>query len=127
MGNYKFKFSIIIPVYNVEDYLEETLLSVINQSIGFINNIQIILVNDGSPDSSDLICKEYANKYPNNIKYIEKPNGGVSSARNTGIPYIEGKYVNFLDSDDKWDKHAFKHIYKFFEKQFFCRTRYSWF
>jgi len=127
MGNYKFKFSIIIPVYNVEDYLEETLLSVINQSIGFINNIQIILVNDGSPDSSDLICKEYANKYPNNIKYIEKPNGGVSSARNTGIPYIEGKYVNFLDSDDKWDKHAFKHIYKFFEKHYdeidLCATK----
>lgn len=60
--DYKYKFSVVVPVYNVEGYLAETLDSVIGQSIGFENNIQIILVNDGSPDDSEKICLEYAKK-----------------------------------------------------------------
>jgi glycosyltransferase involved in cell wall biosynthesis len=115
---YKYKFSVIIPIYNVEEYIEETIISVIHQSIGFKNNIQMILVNDGSPDNSEEICLKYAEKYPENIKYIKKENGGVSSARNLGIDYIEGKYVNFLDSDDKWEKTAFKKVYDFFEENY---------
>ena len=59
MGNSRFKFSVIIPVYNVENYLEETIQSVIHQTIGFKKNIQIILVNDGSPDDSGKICEKY--------------------------------------------------------------------
>ena len=97
------KVSVIIPVYNVEQYLEETILSVVNQTIGF-ENIQMILVNDGSPDNSEEICLKYRDKYPDNILYIKKENGGVSSARNLGMEYIQGKYVNFLDSDDKWEE-----------------------
>ena len=115
--DYKYKFSVVIPVYNVEGYLAETLDSVIRQSIGFENNIQIILVNDGSPDDSEKICLEYAKKYPDNILYLKQENKGVSAARNYGMQYVEGKYVNFLDSDDKWTSGSFQAVYDFFEKR----------
>ena len=116
MKNAKYKFSVVIPIYNTEQYLEETVESVINQTFGFEKNIQIIFVNDGSKDNSKEICLRYKEKYPNNIIYVEQKNAGVSSARNNGMNYIEGEYVNFLDSDDKWDKEAFKEIYKFFKE-----------
>lgn len=117
-GKYKFAFSVVIPVYNVEQYLAETLDSVIAQTVGFKENIQIILVNDGSPDDSENICLEYKNRYPENIVYVKQENAGVSAARNTGISYVEGKYVNFLDSDDCWSEDSFEHIYKFFEENY---------
>ena len=69
MKEYKYKISVIVPVYKVEQYLEETIESVIHQTIGF-KNIQLILVNDGSPDNSEEICLKYKNKYPDNIIYI---------------------------------------------------------
>ena len=103
----KFKISTIIPIYNVEKYLEETILSIIKQSIGF-ENIQMILVNDGSPDNSEEICLKYKEKYPENIIYIKKENGGVSSARNMGLEYATGEYVHFMDSDDIISKNAYK-------------------
>ena len=112
----QFNFSIVVPIYNVEKYLEETIESVINQTIGFKENIQLILVNDGSTDNSEEICLKYKEKYPENIVYVKQENGGVSSARNRGIEYIEGKYVNFLDGDDKWSLNALEIIYDFFEK-----------
>ena len=90
--DYKYKFSVVIPIYNVEDYVEETILSVINQTIGFEENIQMILVNDGSPDNSEDICLRYKDKYPDNIIYVKQENRGVSAARNNGMNYIEGKY-----------------------------------
>lgn len=111
----KYKFSVVIPVYNTEAYLRETVESILNQTINFKNNIQIIFVNDGSKDNSKNICLEYKEKFPDNIIYIEQENSGVSVARNNGMKHIEGEYVNFLDSDDKWDKHAFKKIYNFFK------------
>jgi len=113
---YRFKYSVIIPIYNVEQYLEETILSVVNQDIGFKENIQMILVNDGSPDNSEEICLKYQNLYPNNIVYIKQENSGVSAARNNGMKYIEGEYVNFLDSDDLWSENAFREAYNQFEK-----------
>lgn len=116
--DYKYQFSVIIPVYNVEQYLAETLDSVIAQTIGFEDNIQIILVNDGSPDNSERICLQYREQYPENIIYIKKENGGVSSARNEGIPYAQGKYVNFLDSDDCWEKDAFEQALAFFDAHY---------
>lgn len=112
----KFLFSVIVPIYNVEEYLEETIESVINQTIDFKKNIQMILVNDGSPDNSESICLKYRDLYPENIIYIKQKNGGVSSARNHGLEYAEGEYVNFLDSDDKWELDAFKKIANFFKK-----------
>lgn len=108
-----YKFSVIIPIYNVEKYLREAIDSVINQSINF-KYIQLILVNDGSTDCSDLICKKYIKKY-SNIIYVKQENKGLSSARNEGIKYATGKYVNFLDSDDYFDLDVFQKVYEFFE------------
>ena len=113
---YSFKFSIIIAMYNSEDYIKETLESVINQSMDFKINTEIIIVDDGSTDNSALICKEYVEKYPNNIKYFYKENGGPSSARNLGIQHASGKYFNFLDSDDLLHRDALKVVYNFFER-----------
>lgn len=93
---YDFKMSIVIPVYNTEQYIEETLESIIKQNMN-LEDIQIILVNDGSTDNSEAILTKYRNRYPNNIYYISKQNEGVSIARNTGLKYVRGKYVNFLD------------------------------
>lgn len=117
MQDYKYRFSVVIPIYNVEKYLEETIESVISQDIGFKENIQLILVNDGSPDSSEDICLRYRELYPENIVYVKQKNGGVSRARNHGMEFIEGKYVNFLDADDKWSPDAFSHVWDFFEKR----------
>ena len=108
-------FSVVIPVYNVEDYLAETLDSVINQTIG-LDKIEIILVNDGSKDNSKKICEEYVKKYPKTIVYIEQENSGVSVARNNGLKHATGKYVNFLDSDDCWEKDVFEKVEKMFEE-----------
>lgn len=115
---YKYKFSIVMAIYNTEKYLEEAILSVIDQDIGFIENVQLILVNDGSTDRSEFICRKYQQLYPDNIIYIKKNNAGVSSARNEGMKVIEGKYMNFLDSDDKLHKDALKKVYCFFEQEY---------
>ena len=88
--------SVIVPIYNVEKYLKKCLDSIINQTY---NNLEIILVDDGSPDNCGKICDEYAKK-DNRIKVIHKENGGVSSARNKGLDIANGEYVFFIDSDD---------------------------
>lgn len=88
--------SIIIPVYNVEKFLPQCLDSVVHQTY---NNIEVILINDGSPDGSDAICKQYANQY-SQINYIKRENAGASASRNYGIGIAKGDYIFFLDSDD---------------------------
>ena len=88
--------SLIIPIYNTQDYLKECIDSIINQSF---RDIELILVNDGSTDNCYKICKEYAEK-DNRIKVINKENGGLSDARNCGIDAAEGDYILFIDSDD---------------------------
>lgn len=110
----KYKISVVIPIYNMEKYIEETVYSVLNQTLGR-DNIQIILVNDGSTDNSDLICKKMQEEYEN-ILYLSKKNSGVSNTRNYAIKYIEGKYVNFLDADDKWDYDALEKGYNMLEE-----------
>lgn len=90
------KVSIIIPIYNVEKYLAKCLDSVENQKY---DNIEVILVNDGSTDNSEKIIKQYESKY-DNIKYIKKENGGLSEARNVGVKHATGDYICFIDSDD---------------------------
>lgn len=114
--DYKYKISIIIPFYNSDRYLEEAINSVINQTIGF-ENIQLILVNDGSEDNSEEICLKYKNIY-DNVIYLKQQNQGVSSARNKGLKYVEGKYINFIDSDDKWEKDALLYMYNFIEQNY---------
>ncbi len=111
----KYLFTIISAVYNSEKYIDELMESLINQTIGF-EKIQVVLVNDGSKDSSLSVCKKYQTKYPSNVRVIDKENGGVSSARNAGLLYAEGKYLNFIDSDDKFSLDTLERVYSFFEK-----------
>ena len=91
--------TIIVPVYNVEKYIKECVESLINQTY---KNIEIILVDDGSKDKSGIICDAYAAK-DNRIKVIHKKNEGLGFARNTGLKVAQGKFVTFIDSDDKAD------------------------
>ena len=102
------KVSVIVPVYNMEKYLSRCLTSLINQTI---DDLEIIVVNDGSTDKSDEIIKEYK-KANNNIRYVTKENGGLSSARNFGLLYATGEYIAFLDSDDYVDRNMYKKMYE---------------
>ena len=88
--------SIIVPIYNVEKYLKKCIESIINQTY---KNIEIILVDDGSPDNCGIICDEYSQK-DKRIIVIHKENGGLSDARNKGIDIAKGDYLTFIDSDD---------------------------
>ncbi len=117
MAEVKFKFSVIIPVYNAEKYIEETIESVIEQTIGFEKSIQLILINDGSADNSEEICLKYKNQYPHNIVYIKQENAGVSAARNNGIKLVEGELTTFLDSDDLWSRDSFEVVYSNYQKR----------
>lgn len=112
---YPFEFSVVMAVYNVEPFLREAVDSLIEQDFGF-EHIQLIMVDDGSTDGSGAICDEYAEQYPENVKVIHKENGGVSSARNAGLAYVQGKYINFLDSDDKLALGTMRKVHNFFEK-----------
>lgn len=89
--------SIIIPVYNTEKYLEKCLNSVIKS---IPTNTEIIIVNDGSTDNSNIIIEEFKKEYPEIIKYFKKPNGGLSHTKNYGISKSKGRYIGFVDSDD---------------------------
>ena len=93
-------FSVIIPIYNVEAYLRQCVESVLAQTF---QNIEVILVDDGSPDNCGAICDRYAQKDAR-ISVIHKENGGLSSARNCGMVAAAGTYILFLDSDDYWDR-----------------------
>ena len=112
---YPYEFSVIMAVYNVEPYLKEAVDSVLKQTFDF-KKVQIILVDDGSPDKSGEICDAYAKKYPENIFVIHKENGGVSSARNAGLAIAKGRYVNFMDPDDKISPDTLSSVYSFFDK-----------
>lgn len=113
---YPFLFSVIIPIYNTEEYLEEAIESVINQTLSFEKNIQLILVNNATTDNCGIICEKYRDQYPKNVIYIVlDKNVGPSGARNRGVKFATGKYVHFLDSDDKWSPDAFAIAYAYFE------------
>lgn len=106
------KISIVIPVYNVEKYLARCIESILNQTY---DNLEIILVDDGSQDNSGVICDNYARKYEK-IKVIHKKNGGLSSARNAGMKSASGEYIGFVDSDDDVDVHMYKKMYDVAER-----------
>lgn len=97
------KISVIVPVYNVEKYLSQCLDSIIHQTY---KNLEIILVDDGSTDSSGLICDNYSQK-DKRIKIIHKCQGGLSDARNAGLKIATGEYISFIDSDDFIDKNMY--------------------
>lgn len=109
------KFTVIMPLYNVGKYLTETIQCIISQSVGFEENIQLVLVNDGSTDETEQISKSFADRYPNNVTYVYQDNAGVSAARNAGMQYIKGKYVNFMDADDIWSPDSFELAWDMFE------------
>ncbi len=102
------KVSIIVPVYNVYPYLRKCLDSLVNQTL---KEIEIIIVNDGSLDNSQEIIDEYKKKYKN-IKAYKKENGGLSSARNTGLKKARGEYIAFVDSDDYVELDMYEKMYK---------------
>lgn len=125
-----FSFSVIVPIFNMEDYLNECIDSILNQSIGFEDHIQLILIDDGSTDNSLAICNDYQSDHPRNIIVIENDHGGVSLARNSGLQYAKGAYVTFLDADDKWSVDAFECAYDFFQNNpsiSMVSTRHSFF
>ena len=103
------KVSIIVPVYNVEKYLDKCLNSLVNQTL---KDIEIIVVNDGTKDNSQSIIDKYAKKYPKIIKPYKKQNGGLSSARNFGLKYAKGEYITFVDSDDYVDCSMYEKMYE---------------
>ena len=100
------RFSIVVPIYNTEKYLEKCLDSILNQSY---NNFEVILVNDGSKDNSEIIIDKYVKK-DKRLKKINKENGGLSSARNEGIKLATGEYLIFVDSDDTINEDLLKEV-----------------
>ena len=105
--------TIVVPVYKVEKYIDRCVTSILNQTY---KNLQIILVDDGSPDNCGKICDEYAKK-DNRIEVIHKENGGLSDARNAGINIAKGKYIAFVDSDDYVSNDYIEYMYKILKKE----------
>lgn len=104
----KIKVSIIVPVYNVEKYIEKCLDSLVNQTL---NGIEIIVVNDGSPDNSQSIIDKYVEQYPKLIKSFIKENGGLGDARNYGVSKAKGEFIAFVDSDDFVNVDMYEKLY----------------
>ncbi|EAJ2033524.1 glycosyltransferase family 2 protein, partial [Campylobacter coli] len=112
------QYAIISAVYNVEKYLDDYFKSIINQRLDFKKNIFMVLVDDGSTDNSANIIKKYQKKYPKNIVYLYKENGGQASARNLGLRYMQENnyktpWVTFTDPDDFLDRNYFYEVDKF--------------
>ena len=108
------KISVIVPVYNTEKYVEKCLKSIAEQKM---NDLEIIIVNDGSTDNSETIIKQWIEKNKENIKikYLNKKNGGLSETRNFALPYATGKYISFIDSDDYIDSNLYSHLEQFMD------------
>lgn len=101
------KVSVIVPIYNVEEYLEECLMSLVKQTL---EGIEVLMIDDGSTDHSAFIAKRFEEKY-SNFHYFYKENGGLGNARNYAIPYVKGEYLIFLDSDDVVPEYAYEKMY----------------
>lgn len=109
-----FSFSVVMAVFNKQDYIAEAIDSIINQSLDFKRNIQIVIVNDKSTDNTLEILEEYKSQYPDNIILINnEKNMGPAFSRNVGLKHAEGQFINFLDADDIMSEYAFKHAYYF--------------
>ena len=109
------KVSVIVPIYNSKEFLAKCLASIVDQTI---ENLEVILVNDGSTDGSDIIAKTYKEKYPERVIYLEKENGGLSDARNYGLKYATGDYISFVDSDDFLDISLYKNLEKYMDEDY---------
>ena len=107
------KVSVIVPVYNVEKYLRKCLGSLVSQTL---QDIEIIVVNDGSGDHSQEIIEEFSEKYPEKIRNFTKENGGLSDARNYGLDRATGEFISFVDSDDYVTATMFGEMYDLAKK-----------
>ena len=109
------KISVIVPVYNTEKYVEKCLDSISNQKL---NDLELIIVNDGSEDNSEAIIKKWVKNNENKIKikYLKKENGGLSDSRNYAIPYVTGKYISFIDSDDYISENLYSNLEKYIDE-----------
>ena len=113
---YKYDMSVIIPIYNCEKYIDESMESLMNQNYDF-NKIEVILINDGSVDNSLKVCKKYSESY-DNVILIDQKNSGVSTSRNNGMKKASGKYIMLLDGDDFLSSSAIKNIVSFFDANY---------
>lgn len=104
----KYKISVIVPIYNIEKYLQDCLDSLASQTLP---EIQVLLIDDGSIDSSAEICKRFIESH-SNFEYYYKENGGTASARNEGLKHVTGEYIGFVDSDDWIEQQMFETMYK---------------
>lgn len=109
------RYSVVAAVYGVEKYLEEFFRSMVRQTLSFENHIQLIMVDDGSPDGSAEIIAAWQKKYPRSIRYIKKENGGQASARNLGLQHATGDWVTFVDPDDFVDEEYFERVDRFLD------------
>ncbi len=107
--------SIIIPIYKVEQYIDQCLQSILISDKDLREKIEVIAVNDGTPDRSADMAKEYALRYPSIFTVIDKENGGHGSAFNEGLKHVTGKYLKFIDSDDWFDTVALERLMNFLE------------
>ena len=112
----KFEFSIIIPTQNSELGIKKTVDSLINQTLSFENNIEIVIVDSNSEDKTDEICNGYARKYSGNIKYIKQDSANIHNAKNIGVENASGNYITFLETHDYYSKDTLKNLLSFIEK-----------
>lgn len=116
MSDFEKKISVIVPIFNGEKYIHSCMENLLSQTISK-NELEIVLVDDGSRDATPEICREYAEKYPF-VKTVTVPNGGCAQARNVGLELVTGKYIAYLDVDDSLTKNTLKAIVKFFDKHY---------
>lgn len=111
-----YKFSIVISAYNAESNISNCIHSILNQTLDFNDNVEIILINDGSKDLTGPLCEHFLSIYPENIRYISKEHDGIGYSRNLGLKYSQGKYIYFLEGDDSISHDALEKVSDFFEE-----------
>lgn len=116
MPNFPYKVSVLVPIYNVERFLTDTLESIVQQTID-LSEIEVLLLDDGSPDNSIHICEQYAQKYPC-FKILRKENEGLSKTRNFGIAHAQGKYLFYLDGDDTITPETLENVTSLFDRHY---------
>ncbi|MCL1985802.1 MAG: CDP-glycerol:glycerophosphate glycerophosphotransferase, partial [Betaproteobacteria bacterium] len=114
-----FLFSVVVPTYNVQPWLDAFFTSLIKQSCGLGDIVQVIIVDDGSTDGTPALAQKWAARYPDNILYVRKGNGGLSSARNYGLQFVKGRWVAFCDPDDFLHEACFATVKNFLERSNF--------
>lgn len=106
---YDYEVSVVVPVYNISDYVDQCIESLVNQTL---QSLEILVVDDGTPDDSGQKADLWAEKYPGRVKVIHKPNGGCASARNAGVSQAKGMYIGFVDGDDWSDPQMYEDLFR---------------